>query len=98
MTSYTRRSKTQWQQLIEAQQSSGLSQQAFCQQEGLSLATFSSWRRKLKEDAALSITATDIKHFSDPWVELPSSAVANDPWRIELDLGNGVCLRLSQAG
>ncbi len=41
MSKYTRRSRQQWQQLIEAQQSSGLSQKAYCQQEGLSIGSFS---------------------------------------------------------
>ena len=98
MTTYTRRSKNQWQQLIEAQLSSGLSQKAFCQQEGLSAGTFSNWKRKLK-DEGLFIPLTDTGgSSSDPWIELPSSAPVNGPWHIELDLGNGVCLRLSQSG
>ncbi len=99
MTAYKRRSKAQWQQLIEAQQSSGLSQTAFCQQEGLSIGTFSNWKRKLKDDKESFIPLANTgSPSSDPWIELPAALPTDNPWHIELDLGNGVCLRLSQAG
>lgn len=99
MTAYTRRNKNEWQQLIEAQQSSGLSQTAFCQREGLSIGTFSNWKRKLKDDEASFIPPADTGGpSSGPWIELPAGNHGNSPWHIELDLGNGVCLRLSQAG
>ena len=99
MPTYIRRSKAEWQQLIDAQQSSGLPQKVFCQQEGLSIGTFSNWKRKLKDGEELFIPLTDNSNPSpDPWIELPAAIPSNTPWHIELDLGNGVCLRLSQAG
>jgi len=92
MASYTRRNKEQWQELIEEQQSSGLSQKDFCQQKGLSKGTFVNWKRKLKGEKREGISSTP------PWIELPPTIPAtNSRWHIELDLGNGVCLRLSQA-
>lgn len=39
-----------WQKHIEAWQLSGLSQQSYCQENGIALATFGYWRRKLKRD------------------------------------------------
>ena len=56
-------SPAQWQKLVAAQQSSGLSQ-------GTPVA----------------------KHR---WIEL-QAVTGERPWRIELDLGNGLCLRLTQ--
>lgn len=98
MKAYKRRSKAQWQQLIDAQQSSGLSQKAFCQQEGLSIGTFTNWKRKLNDDEESFIPSADTGGpSSDPWIELPAGSPGNGHWDIELDLGNGVCLRLSQA-
>ncbi len=97
----TRRTPAQWQKLVAAQQSSGLSQKAFCEQEGLSLATFGYWRRKLRkeawaEEAAASVSVEPSASL-DRWIELASPAVTGErPWRIELDLGNGLCLRLTQ--
>ncbi len=87
-----RRSRDEWQRLITDQERVPLSQQAYCHEKALALSTFQNWKRRL---AAMKQTATDA---GDEWLELPlrpeKSAVAN--WDIELDLGNGLCLRLRQ--
>lgn len=86
-----RRTPAQWQQLIEAQQASGLSQKAFCQENGIAKATFGYWKRKLKQEQCAAQSPS-------PWVELPQLDAALSSagrWQIELDLGNGVCLRLN---
>ena len=98
----TRRTKAQWQQLVSLQQSSGLTQKAFCEQEGLSLATFGYWRRKLRQEAraeeVAACVSVELAASLDRWLELASPGVGPErPWRIELDLGNGFCLRLTQA-
>jgi len=99
MKSYTRRSKKKWQQLIESQQASGLSQKVFCHHEGLSITSFSNWKRKLKCNAGSSLSASGVDSpSSSTWFELPAELPASPSWHIELDLGNGVCLRLNQAG
>jgi len=99
MMTHTRLRKKQWQQLIEAQQSSGLSQKAFCQKEGLSLTTFSFWKRKLKHGERSTLCPSDSSRpSSNAWIELPAGIPAANSWCIELDLGNGVCLRLNQTG
>ena len=38
-----------WVQRIADWQSSGLSQQAFCQQQGLAISTFQNWLRKIRQ-------------------------------------------------
>ena len=93
-----RRSKAEWQTLIEQQQSSHLSQKLFCQQQNVSVATFGYWKRKLKQEAALQPTGNEATSSSDAWLELPSPGsgkVMGSGWRIELDLGHGVSLRLT---
>ena len=40
--------RTRWRKYNEAWQQSGLSQQNYCQENGIALATFGYWRRKLK--------------------------------------------------
>ncbi len=86
-----RRGQEEWQHLITQQQSSQLSQRAYCQEHGLGLSTFQYWKRKL-ESAGIPVASPDT------WLELPSavdgSLVAG--WDVELELGNGVCLRLKQ--
>ncbi|HDK37667.1 MAG TPA: IS66 family insertion sequence hypothetical protein [Thiolapillus brandeum] len=89
-----RHTPSEWQQLIEAQQASGLSQKAFCQENGIARATFGYWKRKLKQEQPVVQG-----HMSgSSWIELSRFATEPSPtayWQIELDLGNGVCLRLN---
>ncbi len=47
-----RRSKAQWQSLIQKFEHSGLTQTQFCAQQGLNANYFSSHRTRLKTDAA----------------------------------------------
>ena len=79
-----RRSREQWQRLLEEQAASGLTQTAFCQANGLSLASFQNWKRRLATESP-----------TQPWVELGTLEQTPGPgWDIELDLGDGICLRL----
>ena len=86
-----RRGQEEWQYLISEQQNSDLSQKVYCQERGLGLSTFQYWKRKLTP-AGLPVSQ------ADSWLELPSavdgSLVAG--WDIELELGNGICLRFKQ--
>ena len=93
-----RRSKSEWQRLIDEQTASGLSQKAFCGQRGVPLATFGYWKRKLQAEspsaAAPTGSGTDTVSLAD-WVELPPRGLVSDSgWQVELELGNGLCLRL----
>ena len=60
-----RRGKGEWQQLIDEQAATGLSQKAFCGQRGIPLATFGYWKRKLRAEAASTV-------LLDDWIELPN--------------------------
>jgi hypothetical protein len=44
------RKRSTWQKHIEEWQQSGLSQQKYCGENGIALATFGYWRRKLKTE------------------------------------------------
>jgi len=88
-----RRTPEQWQQLIEQQATSGLTQKAFCHQHDIRPATFGYWKRKLS-----AAPPTDQKSESS-WLDLSALTIAGEQsstWMIELDLGNGVVLRLNQ--
>jgi len=97
-----RRSKAQWQELVDAHANSGLSQRAFCEQQGISVASFGYWKRKLKANNDHQLSGDSRPTISDGWLELPlavqSGGGKTGAWHIELDLGNGVCLRLRQDG
>jgi hypothetical protein len=79
-----RRSAEQWRQLIHEQAASGLTQSAFCALHDIGVGGFQYWKRRLAVPVA-----------SDPWlaVGLPAERVSST-WEIELDLGDGICLRL----
>ncbi len=78
-----RRSRAEWQQLIEEQATSGQTQSVFCTSRGISVGSFGNWKRRLVTQAP-----------PDPWVTLGSlSGHGAGGWDIELDLGDGVCLR-----
>ena len=79
-----RRSEAEWQRLINEQTDSGQTQAAFCAANGISVASFQNWKRRLA-----------VKVSPEPWLELGTlaqqSTSASD---IELQLGDGICLRL----
>ena len=58
---HVRRSRSNWQQLIDEQVRSGLSQRAFCAARALSVKSFQHWKRQLAATAASP---------SSPWLEL----------------------------
>ena len=92
-----RRSRAEWQALIDGQAASGLSQKAFCRQQGVPLATFGYWKRKLRAEAAGQVEEKNQTASLEGWIELPvRGATSGSGWQIELDLGNGLCLRLRQ--
>jgi hypothetical protein len=78
-----RRNRVEWQQLIEEQAGSGLTQSAFCASHGISVGSFGNWKRRLSAEAPL-----------EPWLELGTlGGHGAAGWDVELDLGEGVCLR-----
>ncbi|WP_111747079.1 IS66 family insertion sequence element accessory protein TnpA [Salinisphaera orenii] len=82
----------QWQQLIDAQAASSQSQVAFCAEHGLSKSSFQHWKRRLK--------AGDIPAAPPPALFAPLADESTDTdsgWTIELDLGEGLCLRLRRS-
>jgi hypothetical protein len=50
----------QWRQRTERQGTSGLSIVAFCRREGVSLASFHAWKRKLRSSASASQPAREV--------------------------------------
>lgn len=90
-----RRTAVQWRELMKVYEDSGLSQQAFCQQQGIALSTFYSWRNKLSEQSELG------NHRSteqNPFIALtpPKAQTQNESqdWDVELAFANGMTIRL----
>jgi len=86
---HVRRSRSEWQQLIDEQARSGLSQTAFCAARAVSTTSFQHWKRQLAAAASPSPSP------ASTWLDLaPLRESVATGWDIELELGEGVCLRL----
>ena len=83
----TYRSKPEWQSIVDQHRDSGLSARRFCEDKSINYVSFCNWRSKLTtSDAAVPlIDLSDLVNHS-----------SGSSWRIELDLGGGVKLNLSQ--
>ncbi len=75
MTNRTRRSKAQWQTLVEQQSGSGLKGAAFCRQQGLCRKTFYHHRKLLSEDSNSLMPGRFIQVQAEPTPVLPVIAV-----------------------
>jgi len=83
---HVRRSEQQWREILHRFESSGQSQREFCNAEGLTLASFARWCRRLQ--ATQTRSAIDRR-----FVELSAPSVA-PTWSIELELPDGSVLRV----
>lgn len=101
-----RRSESQWRSLVSAFERSGEARRAFCTRQGLALSTFDWWRKRVGGGAAVARPdRAALRPRSAPgFVELTAAPVARaaprgpnqSGWALELELGNGLVLRLRQ--
>lgn len=85
-----RRGHARWRQLINEQASSGLGQRAFCEQREIAYSSFCHWRRRLKAKPSGSDNAGQVG-----FVELaPAGSALAEGWEVEVELGDGVWIRL----
>ena len=85
----TRRSEADWAALMATYEASDLSRREFCQANEVAYSTFGYWRKRLRTVAPEAIQAVE------PLLDISSLMQdAPTPWRVELDLGDGMSLRL----
>ena len=94
-----RRTRQEWQALLDKQPRSGLSIQRFCQSEGITPSTFYSWRTKLRRgESSAPDSLGAVESMADsPWIALTPPATQPDEtvvWDVELSLPRGVVLRM----
>ncbi len=84
-----RKSREEWVELMAAYEAGDLAQREFCERLEVAFSNFGYWGKQLRSPAVLSVRT------SEPLLEL-SPLVLNDAmeWRVELDLGSGVMLRV----
>ena len=85
-----RHARADWARLIAEQAASGLSAGAFCAERDLGLRTFVRWQHKLSRAARASSPTAFVE------LPLPAAApqVATPGWEFELELPDGIRLRL----
>jgi hypothetical protein len=84
-----RKSREEWVSLMSAYEAGDLSQRDFCRQQGLAYSSFGYWRKQLRSPAERFVPEPE------PLLELsPFSMADSVDWRVELELGSGMCLRL----
>jgi hypothetical protein len=88
-----RKTKAQWQAILAVFHQSDLSASAYCQEQGLAYGTFAKWRQRLAQVAHPEKTAELIELISPASVAESKSG----NWQVELELGNGMTLRVSAA-
>ncbi len=84
-----RKNREEWVALMAAYEAGDLSQREFCERHELAYSTFGYWRKQLCSPAVKPVRP------SEPLLEL-SPLVSNEAtaWRVQLDLGCGVMLRV----
>ncbi|TYL46898.1 IS66 family insertion sequence element accessory protein TnpA [Marinomonas sp. IMCC 4694] len=89
---YTRRSSSEWQQIIDDQAESGLSAPQYCKQHQVRYASFSKWRQHF------SGTKTSPDSSQSDFIDLSQMPALSGTgrWNITLCLGDGIELRLSR--
>ena len=87
-----RRTRSQWAQIFSDYEASGLTQRRFCDERGVAYSSFCNWRKRLSQE-----------DISSPLIELPmdlsmsktpSSFASTSDWRVELELGKGILIRI----
>ena len=85
-SAHRRRTRAQWQRVVAAQMASGLSQAAYCARHRIAYSSFCRWKRELSRQES---------SVSPAFIELTTATpVSASGWDIELELGDGVVLRL----
>lgn len=97
---HQRHSAAEWQALIEEHAQSGISHIAFCRAKGLAISTFHNWKRRLRNAPAHDgVVTSSAGALFVPLRAATGANTANQPvttsqWDVELELGDGVILRL----
>lgn len=81
---YRRHSAAEWRGIIERYRQSGMGINEFCAQEGVTIGTFELWYRRYRRT----------EPRPGQFVEVKPLSVTAGPWAVEVELPNGVRLRV----
>jgi hypothetical protein len=91
-----RRTREQWQALVDEQHESELSGAAFCREHAIGYMSFCKWRKRLAKAQAGEEDTPSPPGFVDVSSLMNSAKGPAPGWDIVLSLGDGVELRLSR--
>ena len=95
-----RRSESTWREIVARQAQSGLSVQAFCEQESIKAASFYVWRSRVRRgirderDQPRAPRKTRPEKATGEFIDLGSLGSGHSRYEVRLDLGGGVLLHL----
>ena len=94
-----RRSAAEWRTLVRAYAKRTGTAPEFCREHGVAVSTLDWWRRRLEKTSGSTVVRSKVRSVaaSQPlsFIELPAtSSAARTRWDIELELGEGMVLRL----
>jgi len=87
-----RKSHAQWQQILSDFNQTDLPANVYCKEHNLAYGTFAKWRQRLTRHEQ----ATDRRSLVE-LIAPTSSSSKPEQWQVELELGNGMTLRLRTA-
>ena len=86
-----RKNETEWVELMAAYEAGDLPQREFCKAHDVTYSSFGYWRRRLRSESAPSAFGSS----PAPLMELSPLALGDSiEWRVELELGCGLIVRL----
>ncbi|MCP3688955.1 MAG: hypothetical protein GY784_11115 [Gammaproteobacteria bacterium] len=88
-----RKTRSQWQDIITDFNHSHLPARTFCSNHDLAYGTFAKWRNRLAKPSQNKTKPAKLIELIQP----TSSQSVTDNWHVELELGNGMTLRLKTA-
>ena len=92
-----KRSRGQWQSLLDDFHRSGLTKVAFCKQRGVATSSLNRWQRMLEGQPE----GGNFVDVTEPLSVAPVSAStrrdSDNAWQVELALGNDIVLRIRTA-
>jgi transposase-like protein len=95
-----RRSESTWREIVARQAESGLSVQAFCEREGIKVASLYGWRSRLRQEGQDESTPprearrAPQEKATGEFIDLGALSSSRSRFEVRLDLGGGVLLHL----
>ena len=88
-----------WSAMVEKFEASGLPEEAFCQQERVSLASLHRWRTKSRPEPGgkQPVTRAEAGGEAASFVDLGGLPMRSGQLEVRLDFGGGVVLHLSRS-